>query len=188
MRCHCLPRILISTVDCRPCSARNTRNINFERKAPSRGRSARGKRNNKAQMPLKTREDHWLFLALPLLPKTKDVRRSCSQRHRSVRSPAHRWADTHSVLTCTRKGTGPEMPGSVKPQLWSSMTHHKHPNVSQPREAIPHVRLSWHKPMRGLARKKRKLGPAEPNLRRVTLAQTREEIRQAHRQTPRRAG
>ena len=122
---------------------RNTRNIHVEcGKAPSRGRSGRGKRNNQALKLLKTRKDHWLFLALPLFPKTKDVRRSCGQRHRRERSVALRWADSHSVLSCTRKGTG-QMPGSVEPQLPSSMTHHVPPNVSQPREAIPQVRLLW---------------------------------------------
>ena len=112
---------------------RNTRNIHVESgKAPSR----RGKRNNVAHIP---REVQWLFVALPPFPKTKDVRRSCSQRHRRVTGSA----DTHTVLSFTRKGTGPEMPGSVEPQLPSSMTHHVLPNVSQPREAIPQVRLLW---------------------------------------------
>ena len=55
------------------------------------------------------------------------------------------------------------------------MTHLVPPNVSQPHEAIPHVRLSWYGPMRELAGKMGKLGPAEPNVRvaRVTLTQTR---------------
>ena len=173
---------------------RNTRNIHVESgKAPSRGRSGRGKRNSVAHMP---REVQWLILALPLFPKTKDVRRSCSQRHRRVTGSA----DTHTVLSCTRKGTGPEMPGSVEPQLPSSITHHVPPDVSQPREATPHVRLSWHRPTGGLAGTMGTMGLAEPNMwsARVTLTQTREEglldhckernheIRWAHRQIPRR--
>ena len=86
-------------------------------KAHSRGRSLRGKRNNLTLMSQQTREDQRLFLALPLLLKINGVRRSCSQGHRRVRSAILRWAETHSVLACTRKGTSPEMPRSVEPQL-----------------------------------------------------------------------
>ena len=98
---------------------RNTRNINgllkVGRHTPA-ARASEAKRNNLALMS-QTLEDQRLFLALPLLLKINGVRRSCSQGHRRVRSAILWWAETHSVLSCTRKGTSPEMPGSVEPQL-----------------------------------------------------------------------
>ena len=51
---------------------------------------------------------------MPLLPKRQDARRSFGQRDRRVRSAVLTWADTHSVLSCTRKGSSPEMAGSGK--------------------------------------------------------------------------
>ena len=89
-----------------------------ERKeAPSRGQSERGRWTKQAQKPLESSEDQRLVQAVPLLPKTQDAWRSFGQRDRRVRSAVLTWADAHSVLSCTRKGSSPEIAGSVELQL-----------------------------------------------------------------------
>ena len=136
LRCHCLPIFLFQpwTEHHRPRSCPNAqekkkhRRMVERKEAPSRGQSERGRWTKQAHIPLETSEDQRLVQAVPLLPKTQDAWRSFGQRDRRVRSAVLTWADTHSVLSCTRKGSSPEMAGSVELQLPLSMALRIPPN------------------------------------------------------------
>ena len=108
---------------------------------------------------------------MPLLPETQDAWRSFGQRHRRVRSAVLTWAGTHSVLSCTRKGSSPEMAGSVELQLPLPMALRIPPNGTPIRRwqhiiakrsctfACPGTgSCSW---ADSKCKKKRKLGPTD---------------------------